>query len=62
VTAGDYAVLAGILVGVMSLVVLGYGLTAEAARRIFKDSASKLWLDRSSAIMFAAAGLWIIVR
>lgn len=57
-----FLLLASIMLGVMFIVVTGYGLTAEIARKMFSASRAKVWMDRTAGAMFVAAGLWITVR
>jgi threonine/homoserine/homoserine lactone efflux protein len=62
VTLGSYAILCLILTGVMIAVALGYGLVAEAARKLFSSSASKARIDRTSGAMMIGAGVLIATR
>ncbi|MEU9117762.1 LysE family translocator [Streptomyces sp. NPDC048483] len=58
----QYILLAGILLTVVVLVVLAYGLIAEAARKAFASAASKVWIDRIAGCMFIAAGALVALR
>lgn len=62
VTVTSYAVLCGIIVGVMVAVTLGYGLIAESARRLFSTSGAKARVDRASGAMMIGAGMLIASR
>jgi threonine/homoserine/homoserine lactone efflux protein len=57
-----FPVLASIILGVMLVVVMGYGLAAEIARKMFSTSKSKMWMDRTAGAIFITAGIWISVR
>ncbi|NLU67793.1 LysE family translocator [Streptomyces sp. HNM0574] len=58
----QYLLLVAILLGVVALVVLGYGLLAEAARRAFAAEKSKVWIDRIAGCMFIGAGALVALR
>lgn len=58
----DYVALASILVAVMCLVVVAYGMAGEMVRRLSSGTASKTRIDRISAAVFIAAGLWVALR
>ncbi|NIX75656.1 LysE family transporter [Microvirga terricola] len=62
VTLSSYAILCGIIAGVMTLIALGYGLLAEVARKLFSSSLSKARIDRTSGAMMVGAGLLIASR
>lgn len=58
----QYALLVAILLAVVALVVLGYGLLAEAARKAFASAKSKVWIDRTAGVMFIGAGALVALR
>ena len=62
VTVQSYLILCAILVLVMAVVVLGYGLMAELARKLLSAADSKSRIDRISGVMFVLAGLLIALR
>jgi threonine/homoserine/homoserine lactone efflux protein len=62
VTVQSYLMLCATLVAVMALVVLGYGLMAELARKMLSATDSKSKVDRISAVLFVLAGLLIALR
>lgn len=62
VSVQSYLVLCAILVLVMAVVVLGYGLMAELARKLLSAADSKSRIDRISAVLFVLAGLLIALR
>ncbi len=62
VSVQSYLILCTILVLVMAVVVLGYGLMAELARRLLSAADSKSRIDRISAVLFVLAGLLIALR
>jgi threonine/homoserine/homoserine lactone efflux protein len=61
-TFGGYVVLCSIIVGVMAVVVLGYGALAEIARRLFATPAAKMRVDRTSGALMVLAGALIAAR
>lgn len=62
VTLTTYVTLCSILVVVMALVVLGYGLLAEGARRAFRLSKAKAHVERASGAMMVGAGALVVSR
>jgi threonine/homoserine/homoserine lactone efflux protein len=62
VSVQSYLILCTILVLVMAVVVLGYGLMAELARKLLSAADSKSRIDRISAVLFVLAGLLIALR
>jgi len=62
ITLNTYTILCLIIIIVMSVVVSGYGLIAEIARKLFSSSKSKAHIDRISATMMFGAALWILTR
>jgi threonine/homoserine/homoserine lactone efflux protein len=62
VSVQSYLILCAILVAVMAVVVLGYGLMAELARKMLSASDSKSRVDRISAVLFVVAGVLIALR
>jgi len=62
VSVRSYLILCTILVLVMAVVVLGYGLMAELARKLLSAADSKSRIDRISAVLFVLAGLLIAIR
>lgn len=58
----QYVLLVAILLAVVALVVLGYGLLAEAARTAFASAKSKVWIDRTAGVMFIGAGALVALR
>ncbi|MDQ1745153.1 MAG: hypothetical protein QOE23_3492 [Pseudonocardiales bacterium] len=62
VSVQSYLILCTILVLVKAVVVLGYGLMAELARKLLSAADSKSRIDRISAVLFVLAGLLIALR
>src|ERR1700712_277892 len=61
-TVQGYLFLGATLVLVRAVVVLGYGLMAELARKLLSAADSKPRIDRISGVMFVLAGLLIALR
>ena len=62
VSVQSYLILCAVLTLVMVVVVVGYGLMAELARKLLSAAESTSRIDRISGVMFVLAGLLIAVR
>lgn len=58
----EYLMLAVVLCFVMAVVLLTYGLAGQVVRQLSNGSAAAVRLERISAAVFVAAGLWLAVR
>jgi len=61
-TLYSYVILCSIIICVMITIVVGYGLIAEVARKLFSLSNSKGLIDRSAGAMMFGAALLIVTR
>lgn len=57
-----YFYLCGIVAGVMCVIVFGYGLAAEVARKLFSSRNATVHIDRTAAAMMIGAAGLIVVR
>ncbi|KMZ42197.1 MULTISPECIES: LysE family translocator [Bacillales] len=61
-TLYSYVILCSMIICVMIAIVVGYGLMAEVARKLFSMSNSKGLIDRSAGAMMFCAAILIVTR
>lgn len=62
VTATDAVLMAAIVVGVLSCVLLGYSLTASRARHLFRSARALKTLNQGAGTLMIGAGVAVAVR
>jgi threonine/homoserine/homoserine lactone efflux protein len=62
VTLNSYVLLCSIIICVMTIIVIGYGIMAEVARKLFSSSKSKRHIDRIAGAMMICAAILIVTR
>jgi len=62
VTLNSYAILCTIIICSMTAIVVGYGIMAEVARKLFSSSNSKSRIDRIAGAIMIGAGFLIATR
>jgi threonine/homoserine/homoserine lactone efflux protein len=62
VTLSNYVILCSIIISLMTIIVIGYGMIAEGARKLFSSSNSKRYIDRTAGAMMICAAILIINR
>lgn len=62
VSLTSYLILCSLLLVVMSGIVIGYGLLAEAARKLFSSSHTSKWFDRTAGVIMLGAAIMIMMH
>ncbi|WP_141433921.1 LysE family translocator [Bacillus sp. 03113] len=62
VTLNSFVILCSIIIGVMTIIVVGYGIIAEVARKVFSSPNSKGKIDRVAGAMMIGAAILIVTR
>jgi threonine/homoserine/homoserine lactone efflux protein len=62
VTLNSYVLLCSIIICDMTIIVIGYGIMAEVARKLFSSSNSKRHIDRMAGAMMFCAAILIVSR